>query len=342
MGSGHDVRSGRSVSAVCCCRFTDQVTLEFAVGGTSTSCGPAWTCDGRYRRPAGGLVTALRQPRMGFPRLAGAPGSVIDFSNDNDFTGVARPPLGGHSAPSIGDATLTVRCVLCQFESAWASIETSQRACISAGAVASSTSPSHFSWSLHGLPMRSAAAGRRSRPISAHQLQRSVAFECPSSQQRHAAPAGRPNGPGFGWQDIDVFNLGVAWAGERCPGRCAPATTRATTPSGRRRHLQHHGPGRGGGPVDAGLRPGRSTRNPNSRSRSCMRSNRPVTGTSLFAGFGAPSPTTETIQMKQYQLGIAYVAQVLTAATRERPRRGRRRGFRPGPGCPARPAAWAC
>ena len=31
-----------------------------------------------------------------------------------------------------------------------------------------------------------------------------------------------------------------------------------------------------------------------------------VTGTSLFAGFGLPPTTTETIQMKQYELGIAY------------------------------------
>jgi long-chain fatty acid transport protein len=31
-----------------------------------------------------------------------------------------------------------------------------------------------------------------------------------------------------------------------------------------------------------------------------------VTGTSLFVGFGAPPTTTETIAMKQYQLGIAY------------------------------------
>jgi long-chain fatty acid transport protein len=31
-----------------------------------------------------------------------------------------------------------------------------------------------------------------------------------------------------------------------------------------------------------------------------------VTGTSLFAGFGLPPTTTETIRMKQYELGIAY------------------------------------
>jgi long-chain fatty acid transport protein len=31
-----------------------------------------------------------------------------------------------------------------------------------------------------------------------------------------------------------------------------------------------------------------------------------VTGTSLFAAFGLPPTTTETIQMKEYQLGIAY------------------------------------
>jgi hypothetical protein len=31
-----------------------------------------------------------------------------------------------------------------------------------------------------------------------------------------------------------------------------------------------------------------------------------VTGTSLFTGFGAPPTTTETISMKEMQLGIAY------------------------------------
>jgi len=31
-----------------------------------------------------------------------------------------------------------------------------------------------------------------------------------------------------------------------------------------------------------------------------------VTGTSLLVGFGAPPTTTETISMKEYQLGVAY------------------------------------
>ena len=34
--------------------------------------------------------------------------------------------------------------------------------------------------------------------------------------------------------------------------------------------------------------------------------NNSVTGPSLFIGFGAPPTTTETIQMKEYLLGIAY------------------------------------
>ncbi len=34
--------------------------------------------------------------------------------------------------------------------------------------------------------------------------------------------------------------------------------------------------------------------------------NNSVTGTSLFAGFGLPPTTTETIAMKEYLLGIAY------------------------------------
>jgi long-chain fatty acid transport protein len=34
--------------------------------------------------------------------------------------------------------------------------------------------------------------------------------------------------------------------------------------------------------------------------------NNSVTGTSLLAAFGAPPTTTETISMKEMQLGIAY------------------------------------
>jgi hypothetical protein len=34
--------------------------------------------------------------------------------------------------------------------------------------------------------------------------------------------------------------------------------------------------------------------------------NNSVTGQSLLVGFGAPPTTTETIAMKEYQLGIAY------------------------------------
>ena len=34
--------------------------------------------------------------------------------------------------------------------------------------------------------------------------------------------------------------------------------------------------------------------------------NSSVTGTSLLVGFGAPPTTSETIQMKQYQVGLAY------------------------------------
>jgi hypothetical protein len=35
--------------------------------------------------------------------------------------------------------------------------------------------------------------------------------------------------------------------------------------------------------------------------------NNSVTGQSLLQGFGAPATTTETISMKETQLGIAYV-----------------------------------
>jgi long-chain fatty acid transport protein len=123
------------------------------------------------------------------------------------------------------------------------------------------------------------------------------------------APLGASNGPGFGWQDIDVFKLGVAWQLDDT------LTLRA-------------GYNRGDNPIKARdvtfniLAPGvmkehytlgftyAMSKN-NELSGALMYAPRQeVRGGSLFNGFGAPFPPnaggTETIGMRQYSLGLGW------------------------------------
>ena len=116
---------------------------------------------------------------------------------------------------------------------------------------------------------------------------------------------GGSNGAGFGWQDIDVWKFGVQYV-----------VNQQWTLRGGYNHS--------GNPVQPAdvtiniLAPGvvqnqwtlGATWKPDALSEVTgmfmYAQNNSVTGQSLFVGFGAPSTTSETIQMKQYQLGIAY------------------------------------
>ena len=117
---------------------------------------------------------------------------------------------------------------------------------------------------------------------------------------------GGSDGAGFGWQDIDVWKIGVQYAAE---------STQWTLRGG----YNHSGnPIR---PQDVTfniLAPGvvqnqwtlgatwRLDAQSEITGAFMYAQNNSVTGPSLLQGFGAPPTTTETIRMKEYLLGIAY------------------------------------
>jgi long-chain fatty acid transport protein len=125
----------------------------------------------------------------------------------------------------------------------------------------------------------------------------------PSTNQ---APLGAPNGPGFGWQDIDIFKLGVAW-------QVMPALTLRA------------GYNRGDNPIRSAdvsfniLAPGVMTDHytagftymvsPTSEITGALMvaPRKTVSGASFFnAVLGAGAGGNETIGMKQSSLGIAW------------------------------------
>ena len=116
---------------------------------------------------------------------------------------------------------------------------------------------------------------------------------------------GGSSGAGFGWQNVDVWKFGIQWA-----------MNDAWTFRGGYNHTDN--PIR---PQDVTfniLAPGvvqnqytvgttwKLDKVSEVTGAFMYAANNSVTGTSLFAGFGLPPTTTETIQMKEYQLGVAY------------------------------------
>lgn len=116
---------------------------------------------------------------------------------------------------------------------------------------------------------------------------------------------GAGSGAGFGWQDIDVWKIGVQYQ-----------MNDQWTFRGGYNHSDN--PIR---PQDVTfniLAPGvvkdqwslgttyRIDKNSEVTGAFMYAQNNSVTGPSLFIGFGAPPTTTETIQMKEYLLGVAY------------------------------------
>ena len=122
------------------------------------------------------------------------------------------------------------------------------------------------------------------------------------------APLGAANGPGFGWKDIDVVKLGVRLAHEQTPGRCAPATTAATTRSAAsRRDLQHPRPGRDEGALHGRLHlgAGRGQRD-HRRADGCAASNRERPVAVQCACWAPVRGGNETIACARPRIGLAW------------------------------------
>ncbi len=116
---------------------------------------------------------------------------------------------------------------------------------------------------------------------------------------------GGSNGAGFGWQDIDVWKFGVQYAmNDQWTFRAGfnysqnPIQPQDVT-------FNILAPGVVKDQYTVGTTY-RIDKDSEITGAFMYAANNSVTGTSLFAGFGLPPTTTETIQMKEYQLGVAY------------------------------------
>jgi long-chain fatty acid transport protein len=121
-----------------------------------------------------------------------------------------------------------------------------------------------------------------------------------------AAPLGAPNGPGFGWRDIDVFKVGVAWqmnsrwtlrAGynhSQNPVRSQDVTFNILAPGVMTQHFT-------GGFTYA------LDRESELNAAFMIAPRQSVTGSSMFNGImGAGAAGNETIRMRQFSVGLGW------------------------------------
>ncbi len=116
---------------------------------------------------------------------------------------------------------------------------------------------------------------------------------------------GGDNGAGFGWQNVDVWKIGLQWAmNDQWTFRLGYNHT--DNPIGPQDvTFNILAPGVVQNQYTAGAT--WKLDNVSEITGAFMyAANNSVTGTSLFVPFGLPPTTSETIQMKEYQLGIAY------------------------------------
>jgi len=120
-----------------------------------------------------------------------------------------------------------------------------------------------------------------------------------------AACLGGSNGAGFGWQDIDVWKFGVQYAlnGQWTLRAGYNYSENPIQPQDVTFNIM--APGVVKSQWTLGSTWKLDTQSELTGSFMYAQNNS-VTGTSLFAAFGAPPTTSETIQMKQYQFGVAY------------------------------------
>ena len=121
-----------------------------------------------------------------------------------------------------------------------------------------------------------------------------------------AAPLGAPNGPGFGWRDIDAFKVGVAWqmnsrwtlrAGynrSQNPVRSQDVTFNILAPGVMTQHFT-------GGFTYA------LDRDSELNAAFMIAPRQSVTGSSMFNGImGAGAAGNETIRMRQFSVGLGW------------------------------------
>jgi long-chain fatty acid transport protein len=148
---------------------------------------------GYQRFKAQGLQAFDNAP--GFPAFTQAPGSVTNNGYDTS-TGVGlRLGYQGHFGPVTVGAAYAPKMNMSRFDKY-------------KGLFAGNGDfdiPSHY-----GVGIAFAALPTLTVTLDAVRINYSdvPAVNNPSSNQ---APLGAPNGPGFGWQDINVYKLGVAW-----------------------------------------------------------------------------------------------------------------------------------
>ena len=132
----------------------------------------------------------------GFPPFTSAPGSVTNNGYDSS-TGVGvRLGWQGHfgDALTVG-AAYAPKMSMGEFDK--------YKGLFAEGG--NFDIPSHYSFGVAFMP---APGWTLAADYSRINYSDVPSVSNPSSAQ---APLGAPNGPGFGWQDIDVFKLGVAW-----------------------------------------------------------------------------------------------------------------------------------
>ncbi len=125
---------------------------------------------------------------------------------------------------------------------------------------------------------------------------------------RKARPAnclGGDNGAGFGWQNVDVWKIGVQYmVNDQWTLRAGyNHTENPIRPQDVTFNILAPGVVQDQYSVGATYRIDKESE---ITGAFMYAANNSVTGPSLFIGFGAPPTTTETIAMKEYLLGIAY------------------------------------
>ncbi len=116
---------------------------------------------------------------------------------------------------------------------------------------------------------------------------------------------GGSDGAGFGWQNVDVWKIGVQWTmNEQWTFRAGfNYSDNPIQPQDVTFNILAPGVVQDQYTVGATYRIDKESE---ITGAFMYAANNSVTGTSLLAGFGLPTPPTETIQMKEYLLGIAY------------------------------------